>query len=303
MKILITGIEGFVAPFLAKALMHSDNLIYGTHLLESNKMQGVEYIPMNLLDASSVNDSIGKIKPEVIYHLAGFSSVAESWKKPELVMQVNAGGTKNLLEAVVNAKLSPRIIIISSAEVYGKPQYLPLDENHPIGAFNPYAASRFEQEKIIEKYTSLDIVLTRSFNHTGPNQPSKFVCPAFAKQIAQIEKGELAPQILHGNLDIERDFSDVRDVVKAYVSLIGKGKSHEAYNVCSGKSYSIKQLLEMLVSMSSVEIETKIDPEKVRPAEIPVLLGSNAKICNETGWQPCIGIRQTLQDLLDSYRA
>lgn len=301
MKALITGIDGFVGPFLAR-LEQKDNVVYGTYLKEPIRQKGVQYVFMDLLDRQLVEKVISEIQPGRIYHLAGFSSVAESWKYPEMAMAVNANGMKNLLDAVVNAKISPKIVVISSADVYGEPKSLPIDESHPLNPQSPYGKSRVEQEKIISNYQELDITVARSFSHTGPGQDTKFVCSAFAWQIALIEKGEAAPVIMHGNLGIKRDFSDVRDVVKAYKLLAEKGKPHQFYNVCSGGIFSLNEILDILLSMSHVKIEKKLDPSKVRKADIPALHGDNAKLKAATGWKPEIDFKQTLKEILEYWR-
>lgn len=301
MRILITGIDGFVAPFLARELS-TENEVFGTYLLEPKKENGVDYHFMDILDAKSVSDAINHAKPDVVYHLAGFSSVADSWNNPEMTMKVNAEGTRNILEAVQAAKLSPKIVAVSSADVYGVPRYVPIDEKHPLNPQSPYGKSRIEQEKIIAAYKEMDITIARSFSHTGPGQGTKFVCSDFAYKIAAIEKGLAGNTLMHGSLDIRRDFSDVRDIVKAYMLLAKKGKSHEAYNVCSGKALSIGHILDMLIGMSDAKITKKLDPAKVRKADIPILQGNNAKIMKATGWHPEIDFKQTLKEILEYWR-
>lgn len=300
MKILITGIEGFVGPYLAELFVNDK--VYGTYFLEPNRVKGIDYRYMDVTDAHSVKYVISSIKPDLIFHLAGYSSVAEAWKNPEIALNINAHGTKNLLDALTSLKLKPKIVIISSADVYGKPKQLPLTEKHASHPISPYGKSRVVQESIVANYPELDITIARSFSHTGPRQLPKFVCPAFAHQIAMIEHKLQEPVIRHGDLSVKRDFLDVRDVVKAYKLLAEKGKPHEAYNVCSGKVYAISEILNILISMSSLKIKREIDPSKVRPVEIPELLGSNEKLCKATGWKPSIDFKQTLKDILDYWR-
>jgi len=302
MNVLITGIEGFVAPYLAELFAGTDK-VYGTYFLKpANKINGISCLYMDITDVKSVNETIALVKPDMIFHLAGFSSIAESWKTPELAFKINADGTKNLLDAVATLGLDPRILLVSSADVYGNPNPLPVSEDAALNPITPYGKSRHKQEKIAASYANLHIVIARSFNHTGPGQPPKFACPSFAMQVARIEHNLQEPVIKHGDLSIRRDFSDVRDVVRAYKLLAEKGKKHNIYNVCSGKSYSMKEILALLMSMSSVNIKTEEDPALVRPTDIPELVGSNAKLCKDTGWGPAIEFKQTLKDMLEYWR-
>ncbi|MFH1637857.1 MAG: GDP-mannose 4,6-dehydratase [Candidatus Woesearchaeota archaeon] len=301
MRVLITGIEGFVAPYLAQPFIGKEE-VYGTYFLEPSRISAVRYKYMDVTDAHSVKSIISSIRPDKIFHLAGFSSVAEAWKNPEKVMKINADGTKNILEAVKALGLNPKIVVVSSADVYGKPKEIPIPETHALQPISPYGKSRVMQEKIVENYEKLDITISRSFSHTGPTQLPKFVCPAFAHQIALIEKGLQNPVIRHGDLSVKRDFTDVRDVVKAYKLLSERGKPHEAYNVCSEKAYPISEILDALISMSKVAIRKELDTSKVRPIEIQELIGSNKKLCRDTGWKPAISFNDTLKDILEYWR-
>lgn len=302
MKVLITGIDGFVAPHLARLLCNKHS-VYGTYFIEpKNRIENIVYRKMDIIDQKQVSDIISEIMPDIIYHLAGLGSVSESWKNPEMAFKANADGTRNLLESVAKAKIHPRILIISSAEVYGNPVYLPMDEKHPLNPQSPYGISKLQLERNAANYPELPIILARSFNHTGPGQTSTFVCSAFAQQIAKIEKGQLEPVILHGNLSLKRDFSDVRDIVRAYEALIEKGKSGEAYNVCSGKLFTLAYILDTLISFSSKEIKKSLDSSRLRKDDIPVLYGDNSKLVNTTSWQPEIDFKQTLKDLLAYWR-
>ncbi|MFA5887123.1 MAG: GDP-mannose 4,6-dehydratase [Candidatus Nanoarchaeia archaeon] len=301
MRVLITGIDGFVAPFLAR-LEKNTNEVFGAYLKEPIREKGINYILMDLLDEKAVDKVIADVKPDVIYHLAGFSSVADSWKTPKMAMKINAGGTYNLLNAVQKAGINPRIVAVSSADVYGNPLHLPISESHPLNPQSPYGESRIEQENIISGFKKLDVIISRSFSHTGPGQSTKFVCSDFAYKIAAIEKGIADNILMHGDIKIKRDFSDVRDIVRAYVLLARKGKPHQAYNVCSGKAYSIGQILDIFLRMSKSKIIKKFDSSKTRKADIPVLQGDNSKLVNDTGWKPEIKLEETLKELLEYWR-
>ena len=302
MKALITGIDGFVGPYLAALLNSLGNTTIGTFLIGS----GIDSLSrhMDITDEQEVLDIISETAPDCIYHLAGFSSVSLSFSNPEACMKINVKGTKNLLDAVKASGIEPRIFIVSSAEVYGIPDYLPIDENHPLKPQSPYAESRIEQERLCLKYArelGMYIVISRSFNHTGPGQSDTFVISSFAKQIVNVENG-LQDTIKVGNLEAIRDFSDVRDIVNAYQLLLEKGKQSDIYNVCSSTYHSIKELLDMLGSLSTHEIVIERDPSRMRPSDIPILYGDNSRCARQTGWRNEISIEKTLNDLLEYWR-
>ncbi|GAG14942.1 unnamed protein product, partial [marine sediment metagenome] len=233
----------------------------------------------------------------------GFSSVKKSFDYPELCKKINVQGTKNILESTLKTKISPRILIISSADIYGIPKKIPIPENHELNPVSPYAESRKEQEALCKEYADkLKIIILRSFPHIGPGQLPIFVTADFSKQIAEIEKGINPPIMKIGNIKAKRDFTDVRDMVKAYLLAIEKCKPGEIYNVCSGNSYSIQEILDKQLSFSKVKIKLEHDPNRMRPSDIPELTGDNSKFKQATGWQPEITIDQTLKDLLDYWR-
>jgi GDP-4-dehydro-6-deoxy-D-mannose reductase len=268
---LITGIGGFVGPYLKQELESKGYTVYG---LELNGQFNDKIIRCDITDFDSVYDAINKVKPDVVFHLAGFSSVAKSFENPELCFKINVDGTKNLLNAIIRIGIKPKILIVSSSEVYGKPKYNPIDELHPLDPVSPYGKSRVEQEELRKNY-DLPIIISRSFNHTGPTQPDTFVIPSFKKQISEAKDGD---SIYVGNLDVVKDFSDVRDVVRAYRILLEKGQAGEVYNVGSGKAYSLKKLLETLIKKSGKKIEVKIDPKRFRPVDIKEAVCDNRKL-------------------------
>jgi len=302
MRALITGICGFVGPYLAKHLQRNNYSICGTYLDKPCEIKNIKQEQLDITDHKAVFEVVSHTNPDVIFHLAGFSSVQESWKKPELCHKINVGGTKNLLESLAALGTQPRVLLVSSAQVYGKPVKIPIKEDHPLNPLSPYAASRLEMETLASGYSSLRIVISRSFNHIGPGQPLGFVCSDFAHQIARIEKEKHEPLIKVGNLDARRDFTDVRDMVKAYLLAVEKGIPGQTYNLCSSKSWSMQQILDMFLGMSSKKISVKRDAEKMRPSDIPELKGNNTKFVRQTGWKPIINLRQTLKDTLDYWR-
>ncbi|MCX6710085.1 MAG: GDP-mannose 4,6-dehydratase [Candidatus Woesearchaeota archaeon] len=302
-KALITGIDGFAAPYLAEELLKKGYSIIGSYLVSPGRIvKGVDYEKLDILNKDDVKKLVSDFKPEYVFHLAGFSSVAKSWENPELCRKINVEGTRNLLDALVEENIKAKLLFISSAEVYGKPKFFPITEEHPLNPENPYAESKLEAEGIclLPKYKSLSIVISRSFNHTGTGQSPDFVCSDFAKQIAEIEKGKREPVIKVGNLEAKRDFSDVRDISIAY-SLFDKCKPG-IYNIGSGRAYAIREILDILISMSRAKIKEESDPKKFRKIDVPVMFGSHEKFSAETGWQPRISIEKTLESILDYWR-
>ncbi len=302
-KAFITGVSGFVGPYLAKHLAASGFEVFGID--RSGKgVDGCVVDKCDVTDAAVVAKVVKKVSPGFIFHLAGQSSVAKSWKEPELTWKVNVDGFKNLLDSVTAAGINPRILLVSSAEVYGIPKRLPISEAHPIAPVSPYGESKVEQERIALAHVKdgMHIVISRSFNHTGPGQPPEFVCSNFAKQVAGIEKGSQPPVIKVGNLKIRRDFSDVRDVVKAYLLLLGKGKPGEAYNVCSGKAFTVGEVLNRLIALSKIKFRVEQEASRVMENSVPALHGDHSKLIAATGWKPAISLDQTLVDLLDYWR-
>jgi GDP-4-dehydro-6-deoxy-D-mannose reductase len=296
MKALITGINGFVGPYLKEHLLDKKIEINGTDV--SNGVD-VDFV-IDLLDKQAVYDLVCDVKPDFIFHLAAQSSVKLSFTEPKLTREVNVTGTKNLLDAVKVIVPDSKILVISSADVYGVPDKIPLIENFELNPVSPYGDSRLEQEKLALGY-GLNLVISRSFIHTGPGQKPLFVCSDFAKQIVEIENGK-ENVISVGNIDVRRDFTDVRDIVKAYLLALEKCDFNNVYNICSGKIYSIKDILDILLNMADEHIEVRVDQSKLRGNDIMVLAGDNTKFVNATGWKPEIPIEQTLKDLLDYWR-
>lgn len=300
MRALITGINGFVGPYLAKQLISDGFDVFGLDRM-AGQIKNVNTFVADILDKDSVKKILSQAKPDYVFHLAGFSSVGRSWEEPELCRKINVEGTKNILDAIVELKLDPTVLVVSSAEVYGVPKSLPVKETDPVNPKSPYAKSRVEQEELCKKY-NLKIIISRSFNHTGPGQQETFVCPEFAKQIAEIEAKKRAEMIFVGNLSVKRDFTDVRDMVRAYVLAVKKCVPGETYNICSGRSYSIKGILDALLKYSDAHVLIKESSFKMRPVEVPDMVGDNSKFVQQTGWKPINQIEQTLYDILIYWR-
>ncbi|HYM64878.1 MAG TPA: GDP-mannose 4,6-dehydratase [Candidatus Sulfotelmatobacter sp.] len=312
-KILITGASGFVGGHLLDYLYsQGEKEIYGTYF--SNKTEDksnkndVDFLKIDLKEEDEVFNLIKDIRPDIIYHLAAFTSGADSFSSPKETVLNNISSQINLLQAVFKNNLKDtKILITSSAEIYGKvkKEDLPIDEQTAFNPTNPYAVSKLTQDFLGKQYFlsyGLKILIARPFNHIGPKQSSNFVVSAFAKKIAEIEKGNREPILTVGNLDSKRDFTDVRDVVKAYQLIVEKGVFGEAYNVGSGKSYKISQILDMLLSFSKVKVKVEVDTKLLRPVDNPDLVCNAEKLKKLTGWEPKIEIAKTLKDTLDYWR-
>ncbi len=300
MKILITGISGFVGGHLTEALLKKRFSVCGFDR-EEKPVKGATTHKADLTDKESVLSVIKKESPNWVIHLAGQSSVDKSFEMPELTKEINVGGTKNLLDALFEVNPSAKVLVVSSAEVYGVPQELPINESHVLNPGSPYGESRVEQEKLCFQYVqekNMHIVVSRSFNHTGPRQPLPFVCPTITKQVADIKAGKVEGVEL-GNPAIKRDFSDVRDIVNGYILALEKGKSGEVYNLCSGKSISLKEIIELLEKVIDKKISIKTDPSKTRKIDIPELCGDHSKFTKDTGWNPKITFEDTLKDMVE----
>jgi GDP-4-dehydro-6-deoxy-D-mannose reductase len=309
---LITGAGGFVGDHLCTFLLdHTDWEILGTVYPEpaadANPHPRLHLVPADLRDASRVLDLVADGTPDVIFHLAAMSSVSASFEHPWETLENNICAQLNILEAVRQAGTSSRVLVIGSNEEYGKPgeDELPITEETPLRPQSPYAVSKVTQDMLGLQYYlayGIDVVRLRPFNHTGPGQSPRFVVPAFASQVARIEAGLQEPVLFVGNLEVWRDFTDVRDMVRAYALAATEAESGEVYNLASGQPQSIREMLESLLALSPVEIRVEVDPDRYRPADMPVAYGSAEKFHRHTGWEPEIPFEQTLQDVLMYWR-
>jgi GDP-4-dehydro-6-deoxy-D-mannose reductase len=287
MRTLVTGADGFV----------------GRHAVSQLQAAGVETISFagDVRDAGTCRAQVRGARPDAILHLAAIASVADAWRQPDVVTDVNVGGTRNLLDAVADAAPGARFLLVSSGEVYGAvpESQQPIDEDTPARPPSPYAASKLEAEAVARD-ADLDTVIARPFPHIGPGQDTRFAIASFASQIAEIERGA-EPVLRVGNLDARRDISDVRDVVAAYLALL-TGGSAGPYNVCSGRAVRIGDVLASLLELAERDVEVLPDPARLRPADIPLLLGSPALIERELGWRAGLPLEQTLRDTLTFFR-
>jgi GDP-4-dehydro-6-deoxy-D-mannose reductase len=312
MRILITGVTGFVGSHLAEFLIHKDVEIYGTVRRRSNLdnivhiRDKIHLVETDIQDPHSVETALTEAEPESIFHLAAQSFVPTSWRSPLETIESNIIGTLNILEAVRKSG-DPKVHICGSSEEYGLvfPEELPIKETNPLRPLSPYGVSKVATDFMGFQYFKsygVKVVRTRAFNHTGPRRGELFVTSTLAKQVAEIEKGLKPPILKVGNLEAIRDFSDVRDIVGAYWLALEKGELGEIYNICSETSRSIKNVLELVLSMSEKEIEVKQDPSRMRPSDVVVLQGDCTKFKKQTGWKLEIPFEKTMKDLLDYWR-
>lgn len=309
MKALVIGGAGFVGNYLIERLSSDGHKVYAT-CLANEKIENAECENFNLdiLDKSAVKDILSDVKPDWIFHLAAQSSVSYSWKNPQLTVDVNIKGTVNILDAMRESGFDKtRIILIGSGEEYGyiREGACPIKETEPLNPGNIYAATKACQSMIGSIYArayGMDIVMVRAFNHIGPAQLTQFVVADFCNQAAEIEKGNRKPEISVGNLAVKRDFTDVRDIVRAYELLAEKGVSGKIYNVGSGKAVLIEDILKLIVSKSTAEITVSVDKARLRPADVPVIEADISEIKADTGWEPEISLEKTIEDTLNYWR-
>jgi GDP-4-dehydro-6-deoxy-D-mannose reductase len=310
-RALITGITGFAGGHLAQTLLKHGDEVFGvarhTNHGSSYLGSGVRFAVADLCDATAVNNLLAEIQPEAIYHLAGQAFVPLAWSDPWNTFENNILPQLNILQAMAAQHSKARLLIVTSNEVYGRVQSheLPVTEETPLRPGNPYGVSKMVQDHMGLQYHisyGLDVIRARSFNHIGPRQSPVFVASSFAKQIAEIEAGLIEPTLCVGNLNAQRDFTDVVDVARAYHLLILHGDSGEAYNVGTGQAHSIQSLLDILLSFTQTKIKIEMDPERMRPSDVPVIYADNTKLRSKTGWTPTYQFEDSLKRVLDYWR-
>jgi len=306
-RILVTGIEGFAGGHLARHLAAAGHTVIGLHWADAQPGLPAELHRGDICDFDATRSLLESTRPDGIIHLAGISSVALSESHQMATYEVNALGTLKLLEAVRQLQIKCRIVLISSADVYGRSNIgRPLNEDLPSLPLSPYALSKHmtaEAGRFYHRAFGLDVVILRPFSHTGPGQTTTFVFPKVANAIAQTERGAREPVIEMGDLQIRRDYTDVRDVVRAYLLALERCTPGETYNVTSGKPLMIKEGVDYLCSLARVPVQVKSSAAKFRPHDIPLLTGDPSKFAAATGWNPEIPFTKTLSDLLDYYRS
>ncbi len=310
MKHLIIGAAGFVGAYAIRQL-HAEGTVHATRLPQEQLAPDCEALctvhDLDIRDAEAVAALLNQIQPDCILHLAAQSSVALSWKQPQLTADINIKGTINLLEAARALQNKPRILLIGSGEEYGalKPDQIPVREETALHPANIYAATKAAAEQVAQLYVrayGMEIVMVRAFNHFGPDQRPIFVAADFCKQAAEIECGQHEPVIRTGNLSAKRDFTDVRDIVRAYALLMKHGKAGTVYNVGSGTAIAVSEILEMIRTQSSVPFTVETDPARLRPVDVPVIAADISRLQADTGWSPQIPPAQTVSDMLEAAR-
>lgn len=308
MKALIIGGAGFVGGYLIKELADSGWDVHATCLENEKISEQCSVHTLNILERDAVKLLLDEIDPDVVYHLAAQSSVSVSWKKPQLTAEINVIGTINVLEAVRDfQKKNIRLILIGSGEEYGfiRDGSCPLSEEEKLNPGNIYAATKACQGMLGEIYArayKMDIIMVRAFNHSGPRQAPMFVISDFCRQIAVIEKGESPAEMMVGNLSAKRDFTDVRDVVRAYRLLAEKGVSGRVYNVGRGKAVEIQFILDTALGFSKLPIKVRKDPARMRASDIPLIEPDVSRIADDTDWKAEISMEQTIEDTLNYWR-
>jgi len=300
MKALVTGASGFVGRHLIDHLTAA-----GDEVVKCDRASGPDVHYLDITDAAAALALVTEFQPEVIYHLAGWADVGGSWKAPVEAFRANAEGTLNVLTAATEVGVR-RVVAVSSADVYGAvaEDELPLTEDSPLRPVSPYAASKVAADYLgLQAWLGrgLPVLRVRAFNHLGPGQTDKFVAPALASRIArnELDGGDV---LTIGNLSARRDFTDVRDVVRAYRLLAEHGAPGEVYNVCSGTDVAVQELADQLIAMARHPMRFETDPDLLRPVDVPVLRGDHSRLTAATGWHPQIPLQQTLTDLLDDWR-
>jgi GDP-4-dehydro-6-deoxy-D-mannose reductase len=313
-KALVTGYNGFAGFHLIELLLNHDYEIIGLDMIDDAGARFARFkeewrnkitsMAIDLRDSAVVDEIIKQYSPDLIFHLAAQSSVKLSFENPAETMSININGTLNILQSILNLKNPPATMLISSSEIYGQltPDQVPVTEDAPLRPVNPYAVSKAAVDLLAYQYFKaygLPIYCVRAFSHSGPGQKTVAVLSDWAFQTAEIELGLKPPEIKVGNMEVIRDYTDVRDTVRAYWAIITKGQSGRPYNVCSGLGYPLADLLKIITSFSTRKIKLIADPSRLRPVDIPILIGSPERLKSETGWEPKIAINQTLRDLYD----
>ena len=303
--VLVTGAAGFAGSHLVDLLVASGDEVVGWSHRGGRAPasgNGARWDAVDLLDADEVDRAIGALRPAVIYHCAGRAAAGGAWAQVGQTFAVNVRGTLNLLAAVERHAADARVVVTSSALVYRRSDP-PIDETTPLGPEGPYAVSKFAQDRLAASFAGrVQVVVARPFNHIGPRQTADFLASAVAQQVAEIERGLRAPEVRVGNLSAKRDFTDVRDVVAAYRQLAASGSAGQIFNVCSGRAVAAQTLVDGLVARARVPLAVVTDPARFRPVDVPVVVGSAARLNGLTGWKPEIDLQQTLDDLLDWWR-
>lgn len=303
-KALVFGSEGFVGPYLVKELADAGWEVFTSDRLpEPSKTDASRYLSVDLTSADQVKAAVDKIKPEAVVNLAAVSSVGLSWKIPQATFEVNVVGAINVLEAVRQTVPECAVLLVGSGEAYA-PSMEPHVETDPLDASSPYGISKATQDQFAELYAKrygMRVLRARPFNHTGVGQPDTFVIPSWCKQAAEIKLGLREPVMRVGNIDVERDFSDVRDVVRAYRLIIEQGTAGEVYNIGSGVCMPLREVLQTIISLSGVDVQVEIDSDLFRPADNPRSICDATRLILGTGWSAVYNVNDTFREMMDFF--
>lgn len=316
MKAFITGISGFagfhLAEFLLKEGMDVSGMVHDKKKCRDLKAgtsgpsigKDVRLLEGDVRDSGLLSRIIKKVRPDEIYHLAAISNIPYSLKNPGLAFEVNFHGTLKLFDAVLKSGISAKVLFVGSSDSYGdiSPSRLPIKEDAPFRPASPYALSKAAADLLSYQYFrnhGLHVLRARPFNHIGPGQDASFVCSNFAEQVARIKAGKAKPVVKVGNLSAKKDFSDVRDVVRAYRLILKRGKPGEAFNICGGKAYSISSILRKLVQISGMEIEIRYEEKRFRKVDTRIIFGDYSALRSRTGWMPKIPLEESLKNILE----
>ena len=305
-RILITGGTGFVGPYLIRCLKpYASSIAVLASGAHSDADPAIEYHSIDIRDRERVQSVVHQFRPSRVYHLAGISSVGASWENPRLTYEINVLGTYNIFESAMSLPSPPKILSISTSQVYA-PSRQKLTESSLVKPDNPYAATKAMAELLVVQYRKAGagcIVTARSFNHSGPGQTTSFFLSSMAKQFAEMEFDLRPPTLTVGNLSVKRDFTDVRDVVRAYALLLEHGEFGEIYNVCSGRSVCLMDIVEILQAKTRIRPVMEADANRLRSNDVDEICGDPRKLREMTGWDPVIPLEQTIEDLLEYWRS
>jgi GDP-4-dehydro-6-deoxy-D-mannose reductase len=308
MRVLVTGGTGFVGQHLVRLLQERTCTVFSTYLVKpSSPIPGAELLAGDIRNQDQVLQVVRYAKPQHIYHLSALSSVVKSYEGARQVWETNVWGAMNLLDAVREAAPQARVLLVGSSQCYGQvaSRRLPVAEDERLAPASPYAASKAAAEMLATQFfhsCGLQVIRARPFNHTGPGQSAEFVCSDLARQVAEIEFGLRSPVLRIGNIRVERDFSDVRDVVRAYELLLHHGAAGDVYNVASGRGVSIAEIVKHLQSYCPRPFKVDVEQKRVRSGEVPKMYGNNRKLRRATGWKPAYSLAQTLRDLYEFWK-
>jgi len=313
LRALITGVCGFAGSHLADYLLtHTDLEVCGIDIVSTGAniahiRENLELLVGDMSDAEAASQILSKADADYVFHLAAQAFVPQSWSDPWQTMENNIRAQFNILQTLVDSGARPRVLVVGSADEYGMilPDELPVAEDAPLRPYSPYAVSKIAQDMLGYQYFAshgLPVVRVRPFNHIGTRQSPAFVTSDFAKQIAEIEDGHREPRLSVGNLEAKRDFTDVRDMVRAYYLALQRGEDGEVYNLGAEKAYSIREVLEALLEMSEAQIDVVQDPSRMRPSDVPVVVSDCSKFRQRTGWRATVDLRDSLREILDYWR-